>query len=158
MKRESAGQIPNINVHAVNDGSNPGFNIFLDFSGQKEFLMHHRHNGLLYRLLKDGVRLQELRRLEQRRSFVRRHKRRQNRRLENLLQYLLKEADSCISKKLTCFEPSKAGKDNIAKRIQKSGGRHMYEYSGAEQSALLMRNEQAESCLLNSPEYVIFNE
>ena len=115
MKRESAGQIPNINVLAVNDGSNPGFNIFLDFSGQKQFLMYHRHNGLLYKLLKDGVRLQELRRLELRRSFVRRHKRRHNRRFENLLQYLLKEADRYICKKLTNFEPGKAVKDNSAK-------------------------------------------
>ena len=29
----------------------------------------------------------------------------------------------------------------------------MNEYTGAEQGTLLMRKEQTESCLLNSPEY-----
>lgn len=45
----------NIRVIAENNEGNLGFNIYLDFSGQREFLMFHRHNGLLFSLLKDGV-------------------------------------------------------------------------------------------------------
>ena len=52
----------NVRITAINNGGADGFNIYLDFSGQREFLMHHRHNGLLYALLKDGIRADELRR------------------------------------------------------------------------------------------------
>ena len=45
----------NIRVMVENNEGNSGFNIYLDFSGQLEFLMFHRHNGLLFSLLKDGV-------------------------------------------------------------------------------------------------------
>ena len=37
----------NIKVVAENAGQEHGFNIFIDFSGQREYLMYHRHNGLL---------------------------------------------------------------------------------------------------------------
>ena len=52
----------NIKVYAVNNGRNSGFNIYLDFSGQREYLIHHRHNGLLYNLLKDGVSIDAVKR------------------------------------------------------------------------------------------------
>ena len=39
-----------------------GFDIYLDFSGQREYLMTHRHNGLLYMLLKDGMFIEDIRR------------------------------------------------------------------------------------------------
>ena len=52
----------NVRITAINNGGADGFNIYLDFSGQREFLMHHRHNGLLYALLKDGIRVDKLRR------------------------------------------------------------------------------------------------
>lgn len=55
-------KIRNVRIIAINNGILDGFNIYLDFSGQREFLMHHRHNGLLYALLKDGIRADELRR------------------------------------------------------------------------------------------------
>ena len=35
----------NIRVCAVNNGNRDGFNIYLDFSGQREYLIYHRHNG-----------------------------------------------------------------------------------------------------------------
>ena len=50
----------NIKVIAINKGNEAGFNIFIDFSGQKELLMSHRHNGLLYKYLKDGICLTDL--------------------------------------------------------------------------------------------------
>ena len=52
----------NIKVVAVNNEGAHGFSIYLDFSGQKEFLMVHRHNGLLYQNLKDGVCLADINR------------------------------------------------------------------------------------------------
>lgn len=50
----------NIRIIAENNGNRDGFNIYLDFSGQREFVMYHRHNGLLYALLRDKPRLDEL--------------------------------------------------------------------------------------------------
>ena len=52
----------NTRVIAENNGTKDGFNIFLDFSGQREYLMYHRHNGLLYGLLKDGAVVADVRR------------------------------------------------------------------------------------------------
>lgn len=54
----------NVRIYAENLGSRHGFNIYLDFSGQREFLMYHRHNGLTYDVLKDGMSLGELYRLD----------------------------------------------------------------------------------------------
>lgn len=51
-------------VLAENNGNKNGFNIFLVFSGQREILITHRHNGLLYSLLADGIRLDHLNRLK----------------------------------------------------------------------------------------------
>lgn len=52
----------NIRVIAENNGNAHGFNIFLVFSGRREFLMNHRHNGMLFEMLKDGVAVDDLRR------------------------------------------------------------------------------------------------
>ena len=52
----------NITVKIEDRLNDDGFHIYLDFSGQREYLMTHRHNGLLYALLKDGVVLEDLRR------------------------------------------------------------------------------------------------
>lgn len=57
---EKAGR--NVKVYAVNNGTDKGFSVYLDFSGQLEFLMTRRHNGLLFSVLKDGVAVDELRR------------------------------------------------------------------------------------------------
>lgn len=52
----------NIRIIAENSFNNHGFNVYIDFSGQREYLMFHRHNGMLYNILKDGICLSELRR------------------------------------------------------------------------------------------------
>ena len=51
----------NVRVFAKNNDNREGFNIYLDFSGRHEFLMFHRHDGLLYNLLKDGQSIRQLR-------------------------------------------------------------------------------------------------
>jgi len=78
----------NVKIHAVNDGANDGFNIFVDFSGRREFLMHHRHNGLLYAILKDGIRLEALRRWRPDNYY--------SAQLERMVAYLLREIESHI--------------------------------------------------------------
>lgn len=53
----------NVTVYAVNDCRNSGYDIYIAFSGRGEFLMHHRHNGLLYAILKDGIHVDDLKRI-----------------------------------------------------------------------------------------------
>ena len=50
----------NTRILVANNGNKPGFNVYLDFSGQTEYLCLNRHNGLVYGLLKDGMDLNEL--------------------------------------------------------------------------------------------------
>ena len=53
-----------IRVIAVNNYKvESKFDIYLEFSGQREWLMMHRHSGLLFSLLRNGVSLAELRRI-----------------------------------------------------------------------------------------------
>jgi len=52
----------NVRVVAVNDDKKHGFSIYLDFSGQREYLMFHRHNGILFDLLKMAPTVDQLRR------------------------------------------------------------------------------------------------
>ena len=90
-------QSHNVKVIAINNGNKEGFNIFLDFSGQREFLMHHRHNGLLYNLLKDGMRTDALRRWEP--VCHGRNKRVRGKRLESMVMHLLAVVDDYIEER-----------------------------------------------------------
>ena len=58
MKRYSR----NILVVAENNGNQDGFNVYLVFSGHREYLFTHRHNGPMFVMLKDGIRLADLQR------------------------------------------------------------------------------------------------
>ncbi|MBQ9521064.1 MAG: hypothetical protein IJR72_00660 [Oscillospiraceae bacterium] len=77
----------NVRVFATNRDNRDGFNIYLDFSGQREFLFTHRHNGLLYNLLKDGVRTEDLRRWTPRRGTA------SGQRLQGMVSHLLTVVD-----------------------------------------------------------------
>lgn len=37
------------------------FDIYLEFQGRREWLMMHRHDGVLYDLMRNGISLRELR-------------------------------------------------------------------------------------------------
>ncbi len=50
----------NNRILAENSGNSSGFDIWRDLSGEKHYLMHHRHNAMIYVLLKDGISLGEL--------------------------------------------------------------------------------------------------
>ena len=52
----------NVVVKAENSDGKNGFDVYLEFSGQREYLMHHRHNGMVFCRLADGIRVEELRR------------------------------------------------------------------------------------------------
>ena len=65
MKKDKSRNtnVRNLRIIAENNAGKDGFNIILEFSGQREYLMTHRHNGLLYNYLKDGVDVADVRRL-----------------------------------------------------------------------------------------------
>ena len=91
MRNMTGTSLRNVRIFAVNNGNKAGFNIYLDFSGQREFLTYHRHNGLLYGLLKDGVRADDLRRSAPSRG--RGGNRLRGRRLRGTLSHLLLVVD-----------------------------------------------------------------
>lgn len=93
--------IRNIEVFAVNDSKKPGFDIFLEFSGQRVFLTHHRHSGLLYQLIEDGMRLDELHRFKpiwshSHSKYTRKKKNQRSTRLEKMVKFLLSTIDEYI--------------------------------------------------------------
>lgn len=47
-------------ILAENTENSSGFDIWLDLSGKRYYLMHYRHNAMMYVLLKDGISLGEL--------------------------------------------------------------------------------------------------
>lgn len=52
-----------VRVIAINNEKvHSKFDIYLDFSGRREWLMMCRHNGILFSILKDGIALSDLRR------------------------------------------------------------------------------------------------
>ena len=49
-------------VFAENNGNQGGFNVYLEFSGKREYIFTHRHNGAMYNMLKDGFCIGDLKR------------------------------------------------------------------------------------------------
>jgi hypothetical protein len=118
MKKSNA--IRNVKVLAVNNENKAGFSIFLDFSGQQKFVMHHRHNGLIYQLLCEGIYLDDLRRWKPKPAH-----RHVNGRLVNMVSHLLKVIDEYITECLQYETKESAPKavDRVSK-IRQSCGRH----------------------------------
>ena len=57
MRQESS-----IRIFAESSNNEDGLNIYLSFAGQTDYLMHYRDNIYLYKLLKDGLTLDEFER------------------------------------------------------------------------------------------------
>ena len=80
----------------------PGFDIYLDFSGKREKIDHHKHNGLLYAVLKDSMRLDQFRRMrpDQLRTYCGCNNTRQSRsrldKLSKMIKDLLSKVDSYL--------------------------------------------------------------
>ncbi len=81
----------NIKVVAENAGQEHGFNIFIDFSGQREYLMYHRHNGLLYNELKNGKSLGDMKRWK-----ANNYRGRRSMKLERMMDHLNKVVDNYL--------------------------------------------------------------
>lgn len=89
----------NVRVLAENSRNRDGFNIYLDFSGQREYLMFHQRNGLLYHILKDGIPLPDLRRWKIStvpRGSSRRYRSRRSVMIKNIVDDLLAVVDSYL--------------------------------------------------------------
>lgn len=54
-------KLRNVKVYSIR-GHESVMNVYLDISGNKVFLMKHRYVPKLYYMLKDGIRLEDLRR------------------------------------------------------------------------------------------------
>lgn len=81
----------NIKVVAENNENKQGFNIYLDCSGQREFIVWHRHNEVLYNVLKDGVVLRDLNRKKPIKLFQDQYgygKRRITAKFDNMMNHL----------------------------------------------------------------------
>ncbi len=59
-KKNSCFTNSNNRILVENSGNRSGFDIWLDLSGERHYLMHHRHNAMMYVLIKDGISLGEL--------------------------------------------------------------------------------------------------
>ncbi|MCR5518475.1 MAG: hypothetical protein K6F17_07890 [Lachnospiraceae bacterium] len=85
-------QSKNVRVLVENREGEAGFNIYLEFSGRREYLMTHRRSGLLYGLLKDGASLSDMRRWKPSEIMIRAGKNPRNscnRKLVNTVDHLL---------------------------------------------------------------------
>ena len=95
----------NVTVKIENRGNKDGFHICLLFSGQREYLMTHRHNGLLYTLLKDGVVLDDMRRwktIDIARKIGVSPRNSRSGKLTNMVGYLLVVIDEYILEREAC--------------------------------------------------------
>ena len=86
----------NVRLEAVNNESRPGMKIYLDFSGQKVFLMLYRHSAMVYRLLAGGKGIDELKRFKARKSFKGQTRSRYYKKQFDSLNHILKVADSYL--------------------------------------------------------------
>lgn len=55
---------PNTKIIVVPQNPRNGFSIYLSISGQQRYIMFHRSNTVLFKFMKDGVSLSELKRIE----------------------------------------------------------------------------------------------
>ena len=94
----------NLKVIAINDGDKPGFDIFLDFSGRNEYLTSHRHSGLLFDILKTGIRVDDLTRMKHLTAdacsrSVRDFQRTRSMKVENMVAHLIKVIDCYLAER-----------------------------------------------------------
>ena len=92
----------NIRVLAENNGTKDGFNIYLDFSGQREYLMSHRHNGMLYKLLKDGAAVDDIRQWTLSQSGSIRMHRRRYAQIRRVITHLVAVIDDYMVEREVC--------------------------------------------------------
>ena len=62
-KEEFMEEVKNVRIFATSRFERDGINLYIDFSGQREYLMRYRFSRTLYNYLKRGIPLEELRAL-----------------------------------------------------------------------------------------------
>ena len=92
----------NYRIIAENHGNITGFDIWLDLSGRRHYLMYHRHNAALYILLKDGISLGDLARWKpENASIVKRYfgglSKRHIDRMTHAVEHVLKTAEAYLA-------------------------------------------------------------
>ena len=94
----------NVNRNVRFDVRNHGnqFDIYLDFSGQKEYLLTHKRNWALFNLLKNGQRLDAVKRWKVQDSHLNSAYRDK---LERSIKYLLSVVDKHLKEK-TAYQPA----------------------------------------------------
>ena len=94
----------NVNRNVRFDVRNHGnqFDIYLDFSGQKEYLLTHKRNWALFNLLKNGQRLDAVKRWKVQDSHLNRACRDK---LERSIKYLLGAVDEYLAER-TAYQPT----------------------------------------------------
>ena len=92
MKRQNR-----ITLYAKNAEGRDGFHLYLDFSGQREYLMTHRGNTAIYQLLKDGLSLAALRRMTPAELHAKSFRRKHWNKTQNSLNHILLVADDYIA-------------------------------------------------------------
>ena len=101
----------NIRIIAERAGEEQ-MDIYMDISGQKEYLMRHRYNYKLFSLLKDGIHIEQLRRSTEHyklRGYKRNpSQRRLSQALENSMTHLMTVADEYIRYELGSIESAAA--------------------------------------------------
>lgn len=94
------------NIRVTAENLNPyGFDIILDFSGKKEYLVSHRYNGRLYRVLKDGVSLDLLQRKKPHHILRESHGRRiihRSAQFDNMINHLKLVIDDYLTYREAC--------------------------------------------------------
>lgn len=54
-------EVKNVRIFATSRYSRDGINLYIDFSGQREYIMSYRYSRDLYKCLKKGIALEDLR-------------------------------------------------------------------------------------------------
>lgn len=99
--------VRNVKLYATIEETG-AMNIYLNYSGKRMYLMHHRYEPRLYYIMKDGVSLEELRRSNDTYKLYRWRRtstlRRRSKVLENSIKHLLNVADEFIEYELNGYE------------------------------------------------------
>ena len=106
MNKTNTKKIKNVRLYAKKNG-NHSMSIYIDLSGRREFLMTQRGNLLLHRLLQ-GIRLEELKRLDPVRYLnglgfsSRDSKRRNSHDLSGVLKHILAVTEDYLLHEYVC--------------------------------------------------------
>lgn len=95
----------NAKVVFEKNGDKEGFNVYLDLSGQREFITVHKRYGMLYTVLKDGIFLSEMQRKKPIKIFhdhYGKNKRRATASFDNMMNHLSLVVNDYLAYRESC--------------------------------------------------------